>query len=343
LDNRFYADHESSAMRIASESGPPLSECLSGRRPIARTSTSLPEAIRSSVGFCDVLIAVIGKRWLTSRLDNPDDFVRLEIAAALTRNIQVIPVLVDGALMPRSSELPDDLKLLAWRNALEVSHNRFKTDFGRLVTAIEKVLQKAEAEHKRPARKERLEAQRHEDEEMQTLVRLKEGPRERLEFFRQEEELRRLVTYPRQKQTSNESDALAAFNRGLGHYNKKDFEKAISDYTEAISLNPNYALAYYNRGVAHNEKKEYTEATSDYTEAIRLNPDYAHAYYNRGVAHYTQGNLDKAISDYTEAIRLKADYPDAYNNRGIAYKSQGILDKADADFAKAAQMKKTGQ
>jgi hypothetical protein len=114
------------------------------------------EAIETSVGSCDVLIAVIGKRWLLSsdeagkrRLDSPDDFVRLEIATALKRNIRVIPVLVDGALMPPSSDLPDDLKLLARRNAVEISHNRFNADFGRLVTAIEAVLQKTEAERNR--------------------------------------------------------------------------------------------------------------------------------------------------------------------------------------------------
>jgi hypothetical protein len=77
------------------------------------------EAIEQSVGSCDVLIAVIGGRWLISsdeegrrRLDNPDDFVRIEIATALKRGIRVIPVLVEGALMPRSRDLPDDLKSL---------------------------------------------------------------------------------------------------------------------------------------------------------------------------------------------------------------------------------------
>lgn len=84
------------------------------------------EAIETSVGSCEALIAVIGKRWLVSsdeegkiRLQNPEDFVRVEIATALERNIRVIPVLVDGASMPRSNDLPDDLKLLARRNALE--------------------------------------------------------------------------------------------------------------------------------------------------------------------------------------------------------------------------------
>jgi TIR domain len=86
------------------------------------------EAIEQSVGSCDVLIAVIGKGWLTSRdqegqrrLDNPDDFVRIEIATALKRNVRVIPVLVDGALMPRPSDLPEDLKSLHRRMLLKLA------------------------------------------------------------------------------------------------------------------------------------------------------------------------------------------------------------------------------
>ena len=71
------------------------------------------KAIEKTVGSCDVLIAVIGKGWLSScdqegkrRLDNPDDFVRIEIATALKREIRVIPVLVDGTSMPRSTTFP---------------------------------------------------------------------------------------------------------------------------------------------------------------------------------------------------------------------------------------------
>ena len=66
------------------------------------------EVIETTVAKCDVLIAVIGKNWVTfkddhgdRRLDNPEDFVRMEIGVALKRKIRVIPVLVDGALMPR--------------------------------------------------------------------------------------------------------------------------------------------------------------------------------------------------------------------------------------------------
>ena len=74
------------------------------------------QVITRAVGSCDVLLALIGEQWLTitdehgrRRLDDPDDFVRLEIEAALTRNVRVIPILVDGARMPRADELPPSL------------------------------------------------------------------------------------------------------------------------------------------------------------------------------------------------------------------------------------------
>jgi formylglycine-generating enzyme required for sulfatase activity len=105
------------------------------------------KTIEKRVSECDMLIAVIGKDWLTfkdeqgvRRLDNPEDFVRMEIATALKREIRIIPVLVDGALMPRSTDLPDDLKPLVRRNALQVSNAGFNDDYRRLEAAIEQVL-----------------------------------------------------------------------------------------------------------------------------------------------------------------------------------------------------------
>jgi hypothetical protein len=70
-----------------------------------------------------------GKR----RLDNPDDFVRVEIATALRRNIRVIPILLDGATIPKANELPEDLKELALRNGLDIRHASFSNDIKRLI------------------------------------------------------------------------------------------------------------------------------------------------------------------------------------------------------------------
>jgi TIR domain len=104
---------------------------------------NLVTAIEENVAQAKVLVAIIGPNWLKARdaegkrrLNDPDDFVRLEINAALHRNIPVIPVLVDGASPPRVEELPDDLKILARRQSIEVSHSRFDSDMERLSQSI---------------------------------------------------------------------------------------------------------------------------------------------------------------------------------------------------------------
>jgi hypothetical protein len=109
--------------------------------------TDFAEAIRSAVSSCRVLIALIGRRWLTitderghRRLDDPDDYVRFEIRTALERRSRVIPVLVDGATMPRRQMLPDDLATLARLNALPISYDRYEYDESRLITLIQKLL-----------------------------------------------------------------------------------------------------------------------------------------------------------------------------------------------------------
>jgi|GEM_PF-4316757 len=104
------------------------------------------EVIRKAVGQCEVLLVLIGSRWLEvqpdgrRRLDDERDFVRLEIGAALARNIRVIPVLLDGAQMPAENALPEPVRGLVWRNAIEVSNTRFTSDVNRLADVLAKVL-----------------------------------------------------------------------------------------------------------------------------------------------------------------------------------------------------------
>jgi hypothetical protein len=101
------------------------------------------KAIDESILKCSVLLAVVGRDWLDSknasgqrRLDDESDFVRLEIASALQRDIPVVPVLVRGARMPSADQLPADLRELAYRNAVELTHARWKSDVRVLIQAL---------------------------------------------------------------------------------------------------------------------------------------------------------------------------------------------------------------
>ncbi len=100
--------------------------------------------IKEHVEQCQVLVAVIGKAWLSitddaghRRLDDPNDWVCLEIAAALQRKIPVVPLLVMGAEMPKAQQLPAILEDLAYRNGLEIrSDPDFHGDMDRLIKRI---------------------------------------------------------------------------------------------------------------------------------------------------------------------------------------------------------------
>lgn len=102
------------------------------------------QAIRNTLEVTGVVLVVIGRNWLAiseednrPRLDNPEDYVRLEIASALSASIQVIPVLVEGARMPQEGVLPANLKTLAQLNAVLISDERWASDTNRLAKILE--------------------------------------------------------------------------------------------------------------------------------------------------------------------------------------------------------------
>jgi hypothetical protein len=226
------------------------------------------EAIETTVARCDVLIAVIGNNWLTStderggrRLDNPQDFVRMEIGTALKRRIRVIPVLVDGALMPRSTDLPDDLKLLVRRNALQITNTSFGGDCQRLVAAIKLVLEKAATSTppSAPMPTSALPA---------FTGTVSPDP---AAFFNDRgfEWLQSGESLPAFGAGSRDPAAFF-YDRGFNFQKRGEYVNAISDYSTAIRMNPGYARAYYNRGLAYRMFGKQSKAQADFDKAKQL-------------------------------------------------------------------------
>jgi WD40 repeat protein/Flp pilus assembly protein TadD len=140
------------------------------------------------------------------------------------------------------------------------------------------------------------------------------------------------------KQASKLNSVDVYINQGLTYHRQGKYKQAISNYSQAIALNPNSDKAYSNRAAAYNDQKDYQKAIADSSKAISLNPTYASAYINRGLAYYHQGNYQQAIADYNKAIELAPGNAIAYNNRGLAYTRLGNQQAAQADKQKAAAL-----
>ncbi len=199
------------------------------------------KVLSERVGQCDVLLAVIGPNWLTvrddegvRRLDNPKDFVRIEIATALQRDIPVIPILLDGARIPKADQLPEDLKELTMRNGLDVRHASFHSDMDKLIKGLktwppeaqtlpqqsppqsdprhEHEVAEAERRRQEAAALERAEAERQRQEvaakEAAALERA-EAERQRQEAAAKEAVARQRAEAERQKQEAAAKEAVA--------------------------------------------------------------------------------------------------------------------------------------
>jgi lipoprotein NlpI len=101
------------------------------------------------------------------------------------------------------------------------------------------------------------------------------------------------------------------------------------------------SLAYTNRGRGYVATGQDELAMSDYNQALQLNPDSQRAYFNRGNLYSRKGQYDLAIADFTQAVRIAPRYQDAFNNRGIAYKEKGQLELAIDDFGEALSLNGT--
>lgn len=127
-------------------------------------------------------------------------------------------------------------------------------------------------------------------------------------------------------------------NRGLSYQDKADFDRALADYDAAIRINPRYAEAYSNRGLVDIAKGLYEQALTDYGRAVAINPRLAEAYFGRGTAYQNLKQVDHAIAEYGRAIAINPRYSEAYNNRADAYQNKGDFDRAIADVSQAIRV-----
>ena len=155
-------------------------------------------------------------------------------------------------------------------------------------------------------------------------------------------------------------------DRGILLASNGDYEMAIADFTEALSLDENMASAYILRGraffaaashitslgenfsnvtavidgeeVSDEKQVLYDKAIADFTQALRLEPDSSHAYRERGVAYSDKGDQNNAIADLNQAIRLDPNNAAAYNNRGNIYRRMNDNDLAIADYSQAIRI-----
>lgn len=192
--------------------------------------------LNERVSECDVVLAVIGKGWVDARdatgnrrLDDPDDFVRIEIASALTQGKRVIPVLVGEAQMPRPEELPEVLRPIARRNAVRLTHERFRADTQGLVKALEQALQEIELLHRSEAEEEErqrqeVEAQRRAADE-ERRIKSEEEARERAaqERHRQKAVAEQRAEEERAFTAAKRANTVLALDAFLAAYSESTF------------------------------------------------------------------------------------------------------------------------
>lgn len=242
--------------------------------------------------------------------ENSEDWVLREIKHALNTDRHIIPILMNGFNFKDNQKyLVGPLERLGEYYALDIFHQYFDRALETLLTYLESNLDES---HKIPLGKETSNSSKIE------------------------------VVFKPPQPTQEELQAEESYNRAMKKYQAEDFNGAISDFTEAIHLIPQFAAAYGHRAIMRKNIGDIDGAIADYTKAIEFStayPYYAEYYYhNRGISYHIQGEYDKAIADYTQAIYLNPQLSEAYGRRGTSRAAKGDSKGAIRDYSEAIRV-----
>ena len=140
------------------------------------------------------------------------------------------------------------------------------------------------------------------------------------------------ATAPRQR-TAEDFISL-----GGAKADKKDYQGAIANYSQAIQINPNNPDAYYRRGVAYTNLNNYQAALENFNQVLRLSPKNTYAYFYRGFVRSQLKDYKGGFADADFALRLDPNFGIGYGSRGFARFGQGDKSGAIADFDKMIQL-----
>ncbi|HRF97634.1 MAG TPA: tetratricopeptide repeat protein, partial [Aggregatilineales bacterium] len=201
------------------------------------------------------------------RCHEPNDWLRREIETAIEYKRNIIPLMFDGFNWGNMGKyLVGQMSVLSTYNALEVPMNYFDAAMERLRMRFLNVAIDA-VTHPAPEVDKTTIAQKIADIIAIPLV------------------------------TAVQLRASQFFEKGYQHSKAGEYDEAIEDYTQAISINPKDPIFYHNRGNAYFSKGDFKKAIADFTEAISYNPLYADAYANRGIIHNKKMDYTRAIAD----------------------------------------------
>lgn len=300
------------------------------------------KVLDEEVSQCDVFLAIIGQRWVSAednegnlRLQNPDDFVRIEVESGLKRgdDVLVIPVLINNATMPSISALPESLHDLTYRNAVIIRNDPdFNRDMRRLIDYIYRY-----RKQNRPNRTPQFVAGA-----VVIAIALVIG----LLLLRPPgNPLPEIVSTATDNPTATSLPSTATLAEGdvetaqtlydlaqveAGNAN---YAEAIDGYTAVIEADPTFANAYLGRALAHSSGfGDYTSAIPDLEQAVMIDPNYAEAFSYLGQFNFFDANYDDVEMNLLRAIELNPADLDARDTLADYYISFGTYDLANEQY-----------